>query len=97
MKGGVFLWTKNELKMLSEIDIRNINPDELLEISELNISSTLPIEQKMELLSHFLKNPYCYKVNGVPVQISFTNHNQKLSDCLSNYFINKINSEYDKL
>lgn len=92
------MWTKDELKQLSQIDIETINSNELLDITDLNIPPELSNEEKLELLSHCLKNPYCFKVGNISVKINFSKqHNQNLVDCLSDYFIKKLNSDYDKI
>lgn len=87
------LLTNNELLELSKIELENINPNMLQELTEIKIDKNMQIEEKINSFFHQIKNPYCFLVNGTPVQISFQNHNQTLDECLINYFRDKKNTD----
>lgn len=73
--------TREELQKMSEVDIRTVNPDELVDITDVKINSDLPKEERIKDYIRQIKNPYCYRCHGVTVKISFAGK-KKLEDCI---------------
>lgn len=69
------------LRELREIDIRSVNPAELVDIEDVCIRTDLPVEERLRDYISQIKNPYCYRSHGVTVKISFAGK-RKLEDCL---------------
>ena len=69
------------LRELREIDIRSVNPAELVDIENVCIRTDLPVEERLRDYISQIKNPYCYRSHGVTVKISFAGK-RKLEDCL---------------
>jgi len=74
--------------MLSVSDITTINPNELQEISEIYIDENLPAKERFRLFFQTIKNPYCFMIDGTPVQISYANNGRTLDEALASYLIN---------
>jgi hypothetical protein len=73
--------SKGELKRMSEVDIRTVDRECLVDIKDVNINSELPPEERLADYIRQIKNPYCYVSHGVVVKISFTGK-KKLEDCI---------------
>lgn len=69
------------LREMQEIDIRSVNPADLVDIENVTIRTDLPVEERLRDFIHQIKNPYCYRSHGVTVKISFAGK-RKLEDCL---------------
>ena len=69
------------LRELREIDIRSVNPAELVDIENVCIRTDLPVEERLRDYISQIKNPYCYRSHGVTVKISFAGK-RKLEECL---------------
>lgn len=69
------------LRELREIDIRSVNPAELVDIENVCIQTDLPVEERLRDYIAQIKNPYCFRSHGVTVKISFAGK-RKLEDCL---------------
>jgi len=82
------LLSREELYRLSTLSIADFNIDELQEMSELDTDGSIPTSKRLELFLHNVKNPYCFKVNGTPVQISFANNGRTLEEALISYLTN---------
>lgn len=67
-----------------EVDVRTVNPEELVDIEEVHINMALPEKERMLDYIRQVKNPYCYKAHGMIVKISFAGK-EKLEDCLMRY------------
>ena len=70
-----------ELHRLKQTDIRCVDPDSLVDITEVQIRTDL---SQMERLIDYLKqvkNPYCYKIGNTVVKVKFLNE-ISISDCL---------------
>ena len=88
-------------------NINKSNNIPLKELSDVKIDKNAPVEERLELCHKALKirherlelflqqigNPYHFLVNGIPVEISFSNHNKTLDSCLYNYLLNKKQSD----
>lgn len=64
--------TKEELKKLSEVDIKTVNKDDLIDINAVTINTDLPVKERVKDYIRQIKNPYCYLDHGVIVKISFS-------------------------
>ncbi len=69
------------LKNMAMTDIRTVDRESLVDISDIEIDLSLPYEERIKSYLEQIKNPYCYLCNGVVVKISFAGK-EKLQDCL---------------
>lgn len=83
MKKDYPIPSPNELKAMSEIDIRTVTPDSLEDISEVEIDTTQPRAERVKQFIRQVGNPYLYKDHGIVVKVSFDNGSGKtLTECL---------------
>lgn len=76
---------QKELLRLKEMDIRDVDPDTLVDISEVTIRTDLnKIERLIDYLKQ-IKNPYCYKIHGVVVKVSFAGE-ASINACLKDAY-----------
>ena len=87
--------SRHELERLKYLDINEIDPEGLHELSEVKLHSDLPVHERLELFLCQIGNPYCFKVNGTPVQVSFSDGRKTLDEALNNYFTNR--KDYDRM
>ena len=84
--------TKNailqEMKELSEVDVRTIDPAELVDIESVHIRTDLPERERVLDYLNQIKNPYCYLYHGMIVKVSFSGK-RKLEDCLKDCLFTK--------
>ena len=76
----------DRLKELSEANIREVDPKELVDISTVKISPNLSAPERMKQYVEQIKNPYCYLSHGVVVKISFAGSKtleECIKDCIS--------------
>jgi hypothetical protein len=73
--------TAEELRKMSEVDIRTVDRNELVDIETVEINKELPPIERVEDYIRQIKNPYCYLSHGVKVKISFAGK-KKLEDCI---------------
>ena len=69
------------LKELRQVDIRTVDPAELVDMSSVTISPELPAEERVKDYIRQIKNPYCYVSHGIVIKISFMG-TRKLEECL---------------
>jgi len=89
------LLSREELEKLKYLDIEDIDASDLQELSEVKLYSDLPVQERLELFLCQIGNPYCFKVNGTPVQLSFADSRKTLDEALNNYLTNL--KDYDKM
>ena len=77
--------SREELEKLRLLDIKDVSADDLQELSEVKLYSDLPVQERLELFLCQIGNPYCFKVNGTPVQVSFSDGRKTLDEALNSY------------
>lgn len=71
-----------KLKQMAEVDIRTVDPAELVDVEDVHIKSELSKEERVLDYIRQIKNPYCYLYHGMVVKVSFTGK-RRLEDCLA--------------
>lgn len=86
--------SREELEKLSNLNLETINTSELEELTDLVIDSEASVEVRIEAFLEKIKNPYCFLVHGISMEISFSNQNPvTLDECLLRYLIEKRNTD----
>ena len=62
-----------ELKRMSQIDVSSVNPDELVDVRDVQIDKNLNDEERIEDYIEKIKNPYVYKYGAYIVKLEFDN------------------------
>ena len=53
---------------MKAVDIRTVDKDALVDIRDMKIDRTLPKEERIRSFVEQIKNPYCFKVNIIPLE-----------------------------
>ena len=78
-----------QLKKLAQVDVRTVDPDELVEIEDVKISGDLSQEDRVLDYIRQIKNPYCYLYHGIIVKVSFAGK-RRMEDCLKDCLFRNI-------
>ena len=73
--------TSEELRAMSEVDIRTVDRSTLVDAENVKINTELSTEERIADYIRQIKNPYCYLYKGMVVKISFSGK-RKLEDCM---------------
>ena len=73
------------LAKMKNIDIRTVTSEELVERNNIQINKNAPREQRLTEYMSKIKNPYCYKVEGIVVKVSFADCAETIDDRLEAY------------
>jgi hypothetical protein len=65
--------------------IDNINPENLVDITSIEIDTDLPKEKKMRTFIEQIGNPYLFKCGKIVVQIGFTETEITLDERMETY------------
>ena len=75
------------LQEMCDIDIRTIDLDQLVDIKDVQINTSLPRDERMLDFIKQIKNPYCFKVGKAAVKVSFADTEATVEDCLERYLL----------
>jgi hypothetical protein len=64
-----------------------VNIDELADIQDVVIDTSLPKKQRIESYLKQIKNPYCYRCDDMVIRVSFANTDATLEDRLKQYLL----------
>lgn len=70
------------LEAMKNVDIMKVNPEELVDIREVNINSKLQQTRRVQDFVSQIKNPYCYKYGKYIVKIGFEDTDVTITDRL---------------
>ena len=77
------------LQEMAQVDIRTVDPKELVDIESVKIRTGLPDEERVADYIRQIKNPYCYLYKGMVIKISFSGK-RRLEDCLKDCLFTNI-------
>lgn len=66
------------------MELENVRKEELVDIRDVQIDSSLSTEDKIKSYVEQIKNPYCFKVGSVVVKVSYVGEQTTLNDQFSN-------------
>lgn len=74
-------------EQMRQTDIQTVNADSLVDIDEVVIDQALPREERLNDFIEKIKNPFCYKCNGMVVKAVYSEDGEKLEEKLVNLFM----------
>lgn len=77
------------LRELKEINIKEVNPDELVDIREIEIDTKQSVEKRVKSYVEQVQNPYLIRVGEYVVKIGYSDCKETLNDRMKQY-ISKI-------
>ena len=63
--------TAEDLESMKKVDLQSVDRNSLVDLQEISIDQSLPIEQRVKDFVAKVKNPYCFKVGDVVVKVAF--------------------------
>lgn len=68
------------IEEMKNVDIRTVDPESLVDVSEISINDELPVEERVAEFVRKVKNPYCFRVGSVVVKNVYSNDGVSLRD-----------------
>ena len=75
------------LEHMRDIDVRNVDPDTLVDIRDVSVNTNLPKDERMLDYLGQIKNPYCFKCGKTVVKVSFADNSATIEDRLEKYLL----------
>ena len=69
-------------------NIRTVDRDTLVDIRDVKIDRSLPLEERVRSFVEQIKNPYCFRCGDAVVKTSFLDTDVTLEDCVESYLRN---------
>ena len=76
-----------ELEQMKSVDIGAVAPESLPDVSGMTFDNALSRKERITMFLQIVKNPYCFCIGGVGVQIEFSDNGPSLQDTLTDYLI----------
>lgn len=78
-------YTKEMLKAMQSVDIRTVDRNSLMDITEVEVDQKLSKQEKVLRFIEQIKNPYCYRHGKFVVKVSFADTKMSLEELLTEY------------
>ena len=79
--------TMTELEKMRSVDIGAVDAESLPDLSGAAFDNALSREERIARFFAVVKNPYCFRVGEVGVQVEFAEDGPALQDTLSDFLI----------
>ena len=79
-----------ELDRLKNMDIKQCEPDHLVDLRSVSIDKSLPVPERMCSFVKQIKNPYLFKVDDITVKVEFSS-GKSLEDSLLSFLLTEKN------
>ena len=76
-----------ELEQMKSVDIGAVAPESLPDVSGMTFDNALSRKERITRFLQIVKNPYCFCIGGIGVQIEFSENGPSLQDTLTDYLI----------
>lgn len=76
-----------ELEQMKSVDIGAVAPETLPDVSGMTFDNALSRKERITRFLQMVKNPYCFCIGGIGVQIEFSENGPSLQDTLTDYLI----------
>ena len=80
---------RKTLQELKRVNIKEVNPDELVDISEIEIDTKQSVQKRVKEYVEQVHNPYLVRVGEYVVKIGYSDCEETLNDRMKQY-ISKI-------
>ena len=77
------------MREMQQVDIKNVNTDELVDISEIEIYTKQSVQRRVKGYVEQVHNPYLVRVGEYIVKVGYSDCTETLNDRLKQY-ISKI-------
>lgn len=74
---------------MQQVDIKKVNPEELVDISEIEIDTKQSVQKRVKRYVEQVHNPYLVRVGEYVVKIGYSDCEETLNDRMKQY-ISKI-------
>lgn len=64
--------TLKGMETLEMTDVRTVDRDSLVDIQDIKIDRGLPVDERIKDFVRKVGNPYCFKVGGIVVKVTFS-------------------------
>lgn len=75
------------IEAMKNIDVRTVDPAELVDIRDVSIDTSLPQPEKLRDYLRQIKNPYCYKHGKAIIKVKFAETEATLEDQLESFLL----------
>ena len=77
------------LEEMKAVDVRTVDPETLVDVTKIEIDTSLPKEERIKSFIRQIKNPYVYKCGDIIVKATFSDTDETLEDRMEHYLRNR--------
>ena len=90
-----FVFSKEELNVLSQLNLDEINKNELRDVSQMMIDMELPKRERILKFLENINNPYCFLMGSNVIKMEFSDNGKSLQTLLEKHFIEQRNCTFE--
>jgi hypothetical protein len=79
------------LEQMKNVDVRTVDPNDLVDLNDVRVDTSLPRIERIKEFLRQIKNPYCYRVGKTIVKVSYAKDGDTLEDRLESLLMKILN------
>lgn len=79
--------TLHDLSILKNVDLKEIDRDKIIDISDIVIDMEKPKEDRIKTYLENTPNPYFVKCGDILIRMSFSDNDVCIDDCIKRYLM----------
>ncbi len=84
---------KQQAHLISQEDIQAVDIQNLVDISDVKIDTTMQKTDRIQTFIRDIKNPYCFRCKNTVVKVSFCSEGGSFQELLQDYFSSLSHNE----
>lgn len=82
------------MQEMQKVDIKKVNPEELVDISEIEIDTKQPVQKRVKGYVEQVHNPYLVRVGEYVVKMGYSDCEETLNDRMKQYISKVAETKY---
>lgn len=88
------MYSLEDLQKMQQMDIRSVNPDEVVDITGIVIDLEQPVPDRMKAYLEAVHNPFLVKVGDYIVKLGYSDCKETLNDRIKQYISKMAEVKY---
>lgn len=80
---------EHDCSALASVDIEGVNKEELVDVGNITLDTSIPQQERAGWILEAVKNPYCFRVGDMAVKLEFSPDAPPLQDVFADFLKRK--------
>lgn len=88
------MYSIEDWQKMQQIDIKSVNPEEVVDISQIEIDRRQPVARRVKNYVETVQNPFLVKVGDYIVKLGYSDGRETLNDRMKQYILKMAKEKF---